>query len=299
MKLSVFTASTPEWTPSQVVDHLRRQGWDGVEWRVTDQDDAAQPGFWAGNRATWPYGTLDDDLEQMLELTRGAGLEFSALGGYRRCDDRAGVERMLTATEHLGARQVRVTTLPLGNTTMGGEEPSGRTYPDLFEETREHVTWAADRATEHGVKALIELHRGTVIASASSAVRLLDGLDPEHVGVIHDVGNLVSEGYEDHLSAFQMLGPYLAHVHVKNTRWTVVGEEGEGVLAGTLRWAPQPAPLRAGQADIAAYIRTLGTAGYDGWLTVEDFSTEVPIAERTADNLAYLRACISAAESEV
>jgi sugar phosphate isomerase/epimerase len=71
------------------------------------------------------------------------------------------------------------------------------------------------------------------------------------------------------------------------------------VLAGTLRWAPQPAPLRAGQADIAAYIRTLGTAGYDGWLTVEDFSTEVPIAERTADNLAYLRACISAAESEV
>lgn len=29
--------------------------------------------------------------------------------------------------------------------------------------------------------------------------------------------------------------------------------------------------------------------GYDGWVTVEDFSTALPLEQRTRDNLDYLR----------
>ncbi|MBB5872657.1 sugar phosphate isomerase/epimerase [Allocatelliglobosispora scoriae] len=275
MKFSVFTASTPEWTPAEAVAHLANQGWDGVEWRITDQDDAPQPGFWAGNRATFPLTGLEDHLETIAALSSQAGLALSAIGGYARCYDHDNVERMLAATAVLGADRVRVTMPMLGT----GD------YRDLFDGARRDLAWVSERAAHHGVTALIELHHRTIVASASAAIRLVDGLDPAHVGVIHDLGNLVIEGQEDPLAGFQLLGPYLAHVHVKNVAWRQTGRKPDG----TAIWAEQWATLRDGQADVEAYFTALAQHGYDGWVTVEDFSTVLPLAERTRDNLAYLR----------
>jgi sugar phosphate isomerase/epimerase len=275
MKFSVFTASTPDWTPEEAVQHVAAQGWDGIEWRVTDQSEAATPGFWAGNRATWPLTGLEDSIDDIASITREAGLEFSGIGGYARCDDHENVDRMLAATAALGARQVRV-TMPR---TDSGE------YRELFAAARRDVARAAARAGELGVKALIELHHETITPSASAAFRLVDGLDPEHVGVIHDLGNLVIEGQESPLAAFQLLGPYLAHVHVKNVRWV----PGEPEADGTVRWHSEWAPMRTGQADVDAYFTALHEFGYDGWVTSEDFSIELPLEERTLGNLAYLK----------
>jgi sugar phosphate isomerase/epimerase len=275
VKFSVFTASTPDWSPEQAAQTLAAQGWDGIEWRVTDQADAPTPGFWAGNGANWPLDGLEENVPAIARITRESGLEFSGIGGYARCDDHENVDRMLAATAALGARQVRV-TMPR---TDSGD------YRELFAGARRDVERAAARAAELGVKALIELHHETITASASAAFRLVDGLDPEHVGVIHDLGNLVIEGQEAPLAAFQLLGPYLAHVHVKNVRWVA----GEPEADGTVRWSHEWAPLRSGQADVEAYFTALHAFGYDGWVTSEDFSTELPLEERTRDNLAYLR----------
>jgi sugar phosphate isomerase/epimerase len=273
----VFTASTPDWTPEQAATTLAEQGWDGVEWRVTDQEWAAEPGFWAGNRATWPLTGLEDCLATIAAVTQGAGLAYSAIGGYVPCHDRSNVERMLAATAALGAGRVRV-TMP--------SVRAGR-YRDLFAATRRDLEWAAERAAHQGVSVLVELHHGTVVPSASAALRLVDGLDPRRVGVIHDVGNLVIEGQEDYAAAFDLLGPYLAHVHVKNAVWRPAGQSS---VDGTAAWAHEWAGLRDGQADLEAYFRALRDAGYNGWVTCEDFSTTVPLAQRTRDNLAYLKA---------
>jgi sugar phosphate isomerase/epimerase len=285
MRFSVFTASTPDWSPAEAARILAAQGWDGVEWRVTDQDDAPTPGFWAGNRATWPLTGIEEHLPAIARITREAGLELSALGGYARVGDRSNVERILAATATLGAQRVRVTMPELGE----------RDYRDLFAMARADLAWAAGRAAEHGVTALVELHHRTIAASASAAMRLIDGLDPRHVGVIHDIGNLVIEGYEDPLSAFQMLGDYLAHVHIKNVAWRRTGAGPDGAA----RWAPDWAALRDGQADLLAYFAALLRHGYDGWVTVEDFSTAVPLERRTGDNLAYLQSLYSRAAAAV
>jgi sugar phosphate isomerase/epimerase len=276
MKFSVFTASTPDWEPEQAAQLLAAQGWDGIEWRITDQAEALPPGFWAGNRSSWPLTGLEASVPEIARITAAAGLEFSGIGGYARCDDHDNVERMLAATAALGARQVRVTMPPLGS----GD------YRALFAGARTDLEWVATRAAEHGVKALVELHHRTITSSASAAIRLVDGLDPAAVGVIHDLGNLVIEGHEDFLAAFQMLGPYLAHVHVKNALWRASVDEGSD---SSVTWQNEWASLRDGQADVEAYFTALSDHGYDGWVTVEDFSTELPLAERTADNLAYLR----------
>jgi sugar phosphate isomerase/epimerase len=269
MRFSVFTASTPDWSPTEAAQALAAQGWDGIEWRVTDQDRAPAPGFWAGNRATWPLTGLEDSVAEIASVTAAAGLAFSGIGGYARADNHEDVERMLAATATLGAERVRV-TMPHADE---GE------YRSLFASTRADLEWIAERAQHHGVTALVELHHETITASASAAFRLVDGLDPKHVGVIHDLGNLIIEGQERHLSAFELLGPYLAHVHIKNAQW-VADESG---------WHHEWATLRDGQADVVAYVCDLVTFGYDGWITLEDFSTELPLAERTADNLAFVR----------
>ncbi|WP_223692449.1 sugar phosphate isomerase/epimerase family protein [Leifsonia poae] len=275
MKFSVFTASTPDWTPAEAAETLAAQGWDGIEWRIIDQDEADPPGFWAGNRATWPLTGLEESVSEIARLTAESGLQFSGIGGYARCDDHANVDRMLAATAALGARQVRVTVLR----TDSGD------YRELFASARRDIERAASRAGELGVKALIELHHETITPSASAAFRLVDGIDPETVGVIHDLGNLVIEGQEATLAAFQLLGPYLAHVHVKNVAWLPGAPEADS----TVRWHHEWAPLRTGAGDVEAYFEALHTFGYDGWVTAEDFSTELPLAERTRDNLAYLR----------
>jgi sugar phosphate isomerase/epimerase len=277
VKLSIFTASTPEWSPAQAAEVLGAQGWDGIEWRVTDQADAPEPGFWAGNRATWPLTGLEERLPEIASVTRGAGLEFSGIGGYARSYERADVERLLAATASLGAGRVRV-TMPMLD--------SGR-YRELFAQTRADLEWATGRAAHHGVTILVELHHRTIVSSASAAIRLLDGLDPAHIGVIHDVGNLIFEGYEDYAAAFDMLGPYLAHAHVKNVAWSVSGRE-----QGIAHWQADWATMREGQADIAGYLKALRAHGYDAWVTCEDFSTALPLEERCADNLAYLRSLV-------
>jgi sugar phosphate isomerase/epimerase len=276
VKFSVFTASTPEWTPGEVVTNLAAQGWDGVEWRVTDQQQSAEPGFWAGNRATIPLTGLEEMIPTVTRITSAAGLEMSAIGGYVPASDRVNAQRMLAATTELGAARVRVTMPPLGT----------HSYRELFDRTRADLEWVASAAEPYGVMALVELHHRTIVSSASAARRLVDGLDPARVGVIHDIGNLMIEGYEDPLAGFEILGPYLAHVHVKNVAWRLTGRRDDGSAVWTEQWVP----LRDGQADIPAYVAALRSHGYDGWITVEDFSTDRPLAERTKDNLAYLRA---------
>lgn len=276
MRFSIFTASTPQWHPEQAATILAGQGWDGIEWRITDQADAPEPGFWAGNRASWPLTGLEEQLPEIARITASAGLAFSGLGGYAQASAHDDVERMLAATAALGAGRVRV-TMP----AVPAED-----YRGVFAATRADLEWVAERAAHHGVQALVELHHRTITSSASAAIRLVDGLDPRHIGVIYDSGNLVYEGFEDVRSALQLLGPYLAHVHVKNVAWRPTGELGPD---GTVRWAADWATLREGQADIDGLFSELVRLGYDGWVTLEDFSTALPLEERTADGLAYLR----------
>ncbi len=286
MKFSVFTASTPDWTPQQAAEMLAGQGWDGIEWRIVDdRTEDGSCGFWAGNRSTWQFTGIQDQVAEIARITDAAGLGYSGIGGYQPAADHEGVDTMLRVTSELGAGQVRV-TMPMYRRE---QERTGETYPQVFDRTRADLEWAAGRAAELGVKALVELHHMTITPSASAARRLVDGLDPAHVGVIHDLGNLVIEGQEDHLAAFELLGPYLAHAHVKNARWV---DTGETRADGSRIWRNEWAPLRDGQASVSEYLDALRQHGYDGWVTIEDFSTDLPLAERTADNLAYLRSLV-------
>lgn len=274
MRFAVFTASTPDWPPDEAARRVAAAGYDGIEWRVVDQPGGGPVSFWANNLSTWPATGVLNRIDEIRAVTDGAGLAMSALGSYARHDQPDYVETMFATAQALGIDRMRVCVANLA-------EDGKPSYPAQFDAARRDLRTIDSLAQEYGVKALVELHMRTLASSASAALRLLDGFDPERWGVIHDLGNLVVEGGEDLLAGMQMLGPYLAHAHVKNARWV---RDDDGA------WSWEWAPLADGQGDVAAWLRALRAVGYDDWITVEDFSTDVPADQRIRDNLTWLRA---------
>jgi sugar phosphate isomerase/epimerase len=283
MRFAVFSVGLPDHSPAEAVALLRDLGYDGVEWRVVDQQPSAdgRPGFWRGNRCTWPLATLIEDAPRIRALTDGAGLAMPVLGTYVTCHDLAAVERAMRGAQALGVARLRV--------NAGGYDGT-KGYLALRAESLARYREVEALARSFGVRALVELHHRSLLPSASAAAAFLSELDPQHVGVIHDAGNMVYEGFEQYRLGLETLGPYLAHVHLKNARWRAAGQRADGSTA----WQAEAAPIAAGIVDIAALVRALRHVGYDGWVSFEDFSMEQPVADRLRANLAYVRRLVEA-----
>jgi sugar phosphate isomerase/epimerase len=285
VKFSLFTGSCPDWTPAEVATHAAAQGWDGLEWRVADQKPSETPGFWAGNLATFPLTGLEGHATELADLPRRAGLALSGLAPYVPLSDHANAERVLRIAAESGAKRVRFTAPKASDDTP---------YDELFSAARADLDVLQEIARPLGAQVVLQIHHGNIVSTASAARRLVDGLDPAAIGVMHDLGNTTIEGREGLLSlrmGLEILGPYLAHVHIKNAVWQQVGEDEDGVAQWKWSWAT----LRKGMGDVGAYFRALKSVGYDGWVALEEFTTELPLEERLRDDLQFLRAASAAA----
>jgi sugar phosphate isomerase/epimerase len=276
LKFAVFTVSTPDYSPAEIVTRIKQAGYDGIEWRVTDEaPDPKGTGFWAGNKSTLPFSTFAEKAREYKQLTDDAGLEVPSLGSYVSCDDITSVEYIMKAAASIGISMLRV-RLPNYDNSLP--------YNSLFESSREQYKLVAELAGRYNVKALVELHHRTICPSASSARLFLDGFNPAEVGVIHDAGNMVFEGFEAYRLGFETLGPFLAHVHVKNARWFPV----RYLPDGGVEWKADFAPVSKGVADLRALMQSLEAIGYDEWIAFEDFSTDRPLDDRLTSNLDYV-----------
>jgi sugar phosphate isomerase/epimerase len=95
-------------------------------------------------------------------------------------------------------------------------------------------------------------------------MRILKGIPPADVGVLFDPANMIGDGWEVPKVALNVLGPYLAEVHVKNTRWVPDVTEN-----GITRWKTEAADLENGCVNWVEIIAQLKVHGYDGWLIEE------------------------------
>ncbi len=279
IKISVFTVCMPEYDLRQTAALLAREGYDGVEWRVQRIDPALAaeaPSYWRHNKSTVDLSTIVEEAQAVCDLARSAGLEMPSLATYMQCSDRGDAERAMQ-----GAKAMGVPMLRLGVPRYDRTRP----YPELFAETRAALEDVCPLAAAYGVKVLVEIHMGTITPSAGLARRLLDGLDPDLVGAIFDPGNMVCEGFEAWRMGLQLLGPYLAHVHVKNYAW----QPGEEDARGTLHWAPRPAPLSRGMVDWGQVIEDLRSVGYSGYLSLEDFDSSSSTEAKIKADIAYLK----------
>ena len=264
MKFSVFTVIMQEFDRPEVVRHLAELGFEGVEWRV---------------RAGGPHidpAEIVAQADEVRKLTEEAGLELVCLATYLGPGDLEDIKRVAEGAKRMGVPMFRI--MPPGF-------DGSLHYLELCRQAVEQLKPVEALCLDLGLKALFEIHMRNIIPSASAAYRIVSNFDPRAVGVIYDPGNMIYEGMERWLLGLQLLGPYLAHVHVKNSRWQVA----EGEPDGNLLWKPTWATLRAGMVNWREVIDDLKAVGYQGYLSFEDFSQEKPTLEKLADDLALLR----------
>jgi len=290
MKFAIFTVSTPDLTPENAVRELKAANYDGIEWRVTDEPvmsgsgrtvagHGPSVGFWQGNRCTLSLTALIDMAPLVRAMTEAAGLAIPSIGTYVSCEEPDLVEHAMKGALALGAPALRV-RVP----NYDGVAP----YLTLRERAKSQYREVEAMAKHYGLKALIEMHMNNIVPSASACAAFVAGFDPRYVGIIHDCGNMVYEGYEQYRLGVEVLGPYLAHVHIKSAKWESVGARADG----STEWRAAFASLRTGIVDVRKLLDALHAVHYDGWIAFEDFSTDVPLSERIRDNLAYVKALL-------
>lgn len=326
MKYGVFTVSMPEYDLEETAKILSELGYDGVEWRVFskidptkeldettakslerfgidpkspdlseslltlhDPENARYPlRYWVYNKSTLDIDNIAEDARRAKEICDRYGLKIFGLTGYIGTDNMEQLGELFAAAKDIETPLVRVGLVNFDATT------SDKTYPEAFADMKENLKKIEQLAAENGVKAVIELHHGTLTPSPSAAIRALEGLNPEHIGVTFDPGNMVHEGYEKYLNGFQMLGDYLAHVHLKNAA-AVPGERDE---LGAMKYTTQWKPLREGSADLLSFFKALNRIGYDKFVSIEDFSNEQTTEEKLRDGIEYIRALEKASKAD-
>lgn len=276
MKIGIFTVSMPEYTPERALEVASAIGYDGLEWRVTaDAGDTEHPSFWSGNRTSMTAEVLQEKAPALRELADDLGMEMPSLGSYVSCFDFETVEHVFRAANAIGAKAARI--------NVGGYDPAV-SFREQIAKNREQYGKIEKLAARYKVKALAETHMGLLCPTVISTLEVLDGLDPDHVGIMWDPGNQVEEGTERYNMAIRAAGPYLAEVHVKNRAHRQIMVEN-----GRLAWQVDNVQLQYGEVNWPAVISELKLNGYNGWLILEDFSSVQPIDARLKNNLEFLR----------
>ncbi|WP_183602217.1 TIM barrel protein [Paenibacillus phyllosphaerae] len=278
MKLSIFTVATPDVTPEQLCEVAAAAGIEGIEWRCKATPEALRqekPSFWGNNRCTLSPDAEEEEIVRFEQAAKQHGMRPIAITPYLTVGDLEATEQVFRLARRFGASMVRV-GVPGYNRT--------RNYNELFEEGVRYLAEVESLAKDYNVKALVETHHVTIAPSAGLTHRLVSRFNPDQIGVLYDPGNMVHEGYENYRMGLELLGPYLAHVHVKNAGWSFdqthpnasQAAGGSGAEANSLdpiAFQSSWRPIASGVVPWKQVLADLKAVGYDGWFGLEDFSS--------------------------
>ena len=133
-------------------------------------------------------------------------------------------------------------------------------------------------ASEHGVRAVLHPHVGTMVETGPEVQRVLEG---SSISLCLDTGHLLIGG-TDPAELTRQSPERIAHTHLKDVDSTIADRVRagrltytEGVVQGMYR------PLGTGDVDVASIVTTLQHHGYQGWYTLEQDTilTEEPRGE--------------------
>ncbi len=293
MKFGVFSVSMPEYTPAEAVKLAKEIGYDALEWRVAPAPKEGEPDdyarrYWTHNKCSIKENAILEDTLEARRLSDEEGMEMWGISPAFSLEQTDALYEAIRAAGKANVKMVRFGLIKYE------PDKTGMDYNTHFELMRQKLREAEPILKENNVKIVIEMHHGTLTASASSAARMLEGFDPNYYGLIYDVGNQVYEGYEDYRKSFELLGDYIAHVHLKSA---VAKPDGEDEF-GAAKWSYVSAPLKKGQANLKKFFEAMAAVGYDGTVSIEDFSNESPTEEKLRDNLAYMKALLEATKKQ-
>ena len=171
--------------------------------------------------------------------------------------------------------------------------------PDLDEEgwhrLLRNLDRVAVRAAEHGIRAVLHPHVGTMVETGEDVQRVLDG---SAVSLCLDTGHLLIGGTDPAVLAGQV-PDRIAHTHFKDVDlgYARQVQAGRRTYTAAVREGMYR-PLGQGDVDVVAIVEHLRGNGYDGWYTLEQDTilTDPPAGEGpVADvrtSVTYLRSLL-------
>jgi sugar phosphate isomerase/epimerase len=248
----------PRLSPAEAIDAAKAAGYDGIFWRARSASGSTALPIQVDGEHRCLLDPTPDALAEARRRCEQAGLKISglALGAETYAvEDPAVVRRALDLAEQAGAEQLRL---------VGGSTGEGQPYADAYELTVRRCGAYVKAARGRNVRVALHQHYGTAVPSASLLHRVLSQFDPREIGCIYDPGNMTVEGYEDYRIGLEILGAYVADIHLKSSIYFGSGQGGV--------WEREWSPLYDGLADFLRLFRALHRTPYRGWVTMSDFS---------------------------
>jgi inosose dehydratase len=225
-----------------------------------------------------PEGFLPADPDQMAGVL--AAHHLAAVGGFTpvvmhlRQDPLAAIDRVLEQYDATGA-EVLVLSATSG---LDGYDSRPVLDRDGWDRLLRNLNRISDRAAEHGVRAVLHPHVGTMVENGDEVQRVLTG---SSVSLCLDTGHLLIGG-TDPADLTRQAPDRVAHTHLKDVNSQIADKVRagrlsytEGVVEGMYR------PLGTGDVDVESIVSTLQSNGYTGWYTLEQDTilTEEPRGE--------------------
>jgi inosose dehydratase len=226
-----------------------------------------------------PDGFLPADPDELA--TTLAAHHLHAVGGFTPFVlHRADVDPMIELDRLLpGFTAARAGVMVL---SAGSGQTGYDSRPDLDDEGWQRLLRNLDRvaarAAEHGIRAVLHPHVGTMVETGPDVQRVLEG---SAIRLCLDTGHLLIGGTDPAVLAGQV-PDRIAHTHFKDVDLGYARKVRDGRLTYTeaVR-AGMYRPLGQGDVDVAAIVEHLRGNGYDGWYTMEQDTilTEPPAGE--------------------
>ena len=246
IRLAFSSLGCPSWPLARILDRASRLGYDGVELRFVEGDDA----LWARPELT------GSGLPETLARLADAGLAVPCVdtrsffhspdpGARRTAVEEA--ERTAGLAARLGAGGIRI----FGDRVQPGADVATTRgwIVDALGDLR-------DRLRGSGVEVWLETHGDFATGAATRS--LLEEAGSEGLGAVWDPANAFSEFGEEPEAGAVALGPFLRHVHLKDVRRPPDGK------------VPWP-PALPGRGDFPAarVLEWLTAKGGDRWVSFE------------------------------
>ncbi|MDP6110239.1 MAG: sugar phosphate isomerase/epimerase family protein [Planctomycetota bacterium] len=279
MKFSATSVMLPHLDLPQTCALLRELGYDGIELRVRPfpaERMNEEPSSWGRHLTNVSPENVLERADEVKAILQEYGLGIPGFASSAQASDLEDVKLLCAGANALGSPAIR-----LGCPGYRGQE----NYNVLYEQALKDLGAALEITRAHHVKVWIEMHGGTLHPSASLAHRIASNFDASDIGVIYDPQNMVKDGFETIQLAIELLGDYLAHVHI-GAHAPSPGERDEN---GTVKWNWSGCPLSDGLYSMPGLFECLEQVGYDGYVSIEDFRGDLTPEQRLAEAREYLR----------
>jgi sugar phosphate isomerase/epimerase len=153
--------------------------------------------------------------------------------------------------------------------------------PEVFDLAVSRVRELGDHAASLGLNLSLELYEDTYLGTAAGAVRFVEAVGLDNVGLNADVGNLIRlhRTVEDWRDIYAATLPYANYWHLKNY---ARDEAPDGSYYSTV-----PSTLRDGLINYRDVIKLAIELGYSGPMTCEQYGGDS--LSVCAENQRYIR----------